>query len=102
MPIIVNGTTGDDSLRGTDAADTFRLAGGGDDTAFGAGGRDVFLMGGSLTGDDRIDGEDAYDVVVLNGDYSSGLSLQTETLSGIEELRLSAGHDYDISGVFLP
>lgn len=99
---IYTGTAGDDLLRGRDTNDTFHLEDGGEDTAKGGDGHDVFYMGGALDAGDRIDGGRGsggplFDEVVLDGDYSFGLVLKDKTLTGIEELTLTAGNDYDLT-----
>lgn len=91
------GTSGDDELGGTNNADKFRMRQGGDDTIEAAGGKDVIYMGASLTADDRIDGGAAGDRIVLKGDYSGGLTLQTDTLSRIERVELEGAFDYSIT-----
>src|SRR4051794_20586649 len=90
-------TPGNDSVIGTALDETFDLSAGGDDTLRAMGGDDTIYLGGALTGDDRIDGGGGRgDLALLDGDYSA-LVMQAETLVGVEELRLAAGHDYNIS-----
>jgi Ca2+-binding RTX toxin-like protein len=96
---IFNGTTGDDSIAGTTAGDDFHLEQGGDDTASGGGGVDVFFMGATFTGADQIDGGKAKDFLVLDGDYSAGVAFVAGSISGIEEIDVLAGHSYALSGL---
>lgn len=93
------GTSGDDSINGTSGPDDFYLGQGGSDTVTGGGGKDVFYMGGAMTADDRIDGAGGGDVLVLDGDYAVGLTFGAHTIKGIEAILLTAGGDYDLSGL---
>ncbi|HEY2071923.1 MAG TPA: hypothetical protein VGG48_20370, partial [Rhizomicrobium sp.] len=68
----ITGTTGDDTLPGTSGDDQFNLIQGGEDTATGLGGNDIFSMGGKLDAGDSIDGGAGSDQVWLRGDYSAG------------------------------
>lgn len=93
------GTSGDDSIAGTNLADTFDLSQGGDDTADGKGGNDVFDMGGAFTSADRLIGGDGNDLVVLEGDYSAGAVYSLDRFSTIERVAFEAGHDYRLNVV---
>jgi VCBS repeat-containing protein len=87
--------TGDsdaNTFTGTADADLFNLVQGGDDTADGLGGDDIFVFGGALTADDAVTGGDGLDSVVIQGDYSGGLVLD-DSVTGIEILLLLAGSD---------
>lgn len=95
---VFNGTEGDDSFTGAAGADVFNLQQGGDDTAIGLGSDDVFNLGEALTGADQLNGGDGYDKVVLDGDYGAGVAFGSATLAAIEEIDLTAGHDYRLSG----
>ncbi|HEY2070384.1 MAG TPA: bluetail domain-containing putative surface protein [Rhizomicrobium sp.] len=109
----VHGGGGDDSLTGGAGQD--RLDGGsGDDTIYGNGGNDILTAAGTLAaihgGDgndmilmtsylnaaDTIDGGSGYDTLVLNGDYSLGLTLGQETLSAVEQIKLTDGFSYKL------
>ena len=90
------GTSGDDDLTGTSGNDTFNLTRGGNDTADGGGGDDVFWMGAALNAGDKIDGGTGDDRVNLAGDYSAGLTFSATTMVNVEELRLAGGHSYDL------
>ncbi len=94
---IFHGTKHDDDLNGTSGDDTFDLYKGGEDTAHGGAGDDVFNMGASLDAGDRLDGGADRDTVLLHGDYSAGLVLQDQTLQNIEVVRLGAGFDYNLT-----
>lgn len=90
------GGSGDDSITGTADADAFDLSQGGDDTAIGAGGNDVFNMGGAFTSNDRILGGDGFDTVVLDGDYSAGVNISFGSVRQVERITFEAGHDYEV------
>ena len=95
----LEGGLGDDDLRGGSKSDTFYDRNGGNDTAFGGGGNDVFNFGAALTGADRIDGgTGANNVVNITGDYtgSHGLVLTTATLNDVNTLHLGDGFSYHI------
>ena len=82
---------------GTANDDIFNLASGGDDTANGLGGDDVFNFGAALTAADRIDGGAGADTVTLAGDYSAGLALGENVMTNVETLELGAGFDYHLA-----
>lgn len=90
------GTPGNDRLVGTDLADTFRVGQGGRDRINAGQGRDTIYVGESLTADDRINGGAGTDTLVLKGDYSSVLTLQSDTISRIENLDLEGNFNYSI------
>ncbi|HEY1632234.1 MAG TPA: calcium-binding protein [Rhizomicrobium sp.] len=91
------GTPGDDNLTGTANGDTFDLTAGGNDTASGLAGSDIFNMGAALNAGDQLDGGADNDVVVLQGDYSAGVTLGAATLTNIENLQLNAGFNYNLT-----
>jgi Ca2+-binding RTX toxin-like protein len=75
----------------------FDLTHGGNDTASGGGGNDMFNMGAALTAADTIDGGSGSDTVQLNGDYSAGLTLGATTLVNVEVIQLASGHSYNLT-----
>jgi Ca2+-binding RTX toxin-like protein len=88
------GTGGDDAQGGTAANESFDFSQGGDDTLTGGAGNDTFKMGASFGDGDSVDGGDGFDTLDLNGDYAAldiGLNI-----TGIEQVKLAAGHDYEI------
>jgi Ca2+-binding RTX toxin-like protein len=98
----LTGTAGDDSLKGGDGEDVFHLEAGGDDSAKGGAGADTFYMGASLTSEDRIDGNGNpgfgfKDRIILDGDYSGGVVFGKHTVVNMEQMLLTAGHDYAIT-----
>ena len=94
----ITGTPGDDNLTGTSGDDTFDLRQGGNDTAQGLGGKDLFLLGATFTATDSIDGGDGTaDVIRLKGDYSGGLTLSATTLVNVETMQIDDGFSYSIA-----
>ncbi|MBV9992689.1 MAG: hypothetical protein JOZ72_15525 [Alphaproteobacteria bacterium] len=93
----INGTANDDDLVGTTGDDVFDLSQGGNDTASGATGNDLFAMGAALTASDRIDGGFGDDTLSLGGDYSAGLTFGSDTIASIETIRLGNGFDYNLT-----
>jgi Ca2+-binding RTX toxin-like protein len=88
------GTSGSDNQNGTNGADTFDYSQGGNDTLNGKDGDDTFTMGAALKGSDSIDGGGGFDSLLLNGDYSAGVTFSAGTMTNIELLILAAGFDY--------
>jgi len=88
---------GNDVLTGGALADAFHLTEGGNDTAHGGGGNDIFYMGGAFTAGDTIDGGAGTDTLNLNGDYSAGVTFGSATITSVENIVLGAGHDYNLT-----
>jgi hypothetical protein len=87
---------GNDIISAGDGLDTI-APGRGRDTVDGGNGEDRFVFfRGDLTRKDRIEGGDTTEVntVVLNGDYSDGVTLGAETFTHIEVLEVTDGSDY--------
>ncbi|HYD37361.1 MAG TPA: Ig-like domain-containing protein, partial [Allosphingosinicella sp.] len=77
-------------INGTGDRDHFRLQQGGNDTANGNAGDDIFYFGGAFTGDDIVDGDGGgKDVIVLQGNYS--LTFSATNFTGIEAISLQSG-----------
>ncbi len=93
----INGTSGNDTLTGTSGDDFFNVYQGGDDTVSGLAGNDIFNYGAALTAADTINGGGGDDTVEIKGDYSAGLVLGATTLTGVEQLKLSDGFNYNIT-----
>jgi Ca2+-binding RTX toxin-like protein len=91
------GGQGNDLLTGGGSGDSFDLSHGGNDTAAGAAGSDIFLLGSSFTAADRIDGGKGQDAVTLSGDYSAGLTITGSMLANVETLTLGKNHSYTLS-----
>ena len=90
------GDGGDNTQSGTAGNDRFFYDQGGNDTLNGLGGNDVFQMGAAFTASDAVDGGTGNDTIVLNGEYNNGagLVLGNSTMTNVEEVRLTAGHEY--------
>jgi hypothetical protein len=93
----IQGTIGNDNVSGNQHNDKFNLTQGGDDTATGLAGDDLFIMKGALSAGDAIDGGDDIDKMTLNGDYSAGFVFGASTITNIEILRLGGDFDYDLT-----
>ena len=91
------GTSGDDNLTGTSGDDIFDLRQGGHDTASGLGGDDHFIMRGTLSAGDHLDGGDGTDTVVVDGLYHQGLVIDSSLFTGIENLIIKGDHAYSLT-----
>jgi Ca2+-binding RTX toxin-like protein len=92
------GGAGDDALKGGADGNTFNLTHGGEDTATGGAGDDVFTLGATLDAGDKISGgSGGDDVLRLDGDYSAGLTLGPDTLSNIATIQFHKGHSYNLT-----
>lgn len=96
---IYTGTADNDSIVGTEAGDDFHLEQGGEDIAIGQGGIDVFYFGAAFSAGDQISGGAGRDFLVLDGDYSTGLTFAKHQLKSISDIYLTAGHSYALSGL---
>ncbi len=72
------------------------IGGAGTDDLSGGYGNDIFEMGGNLTAADRINGEGGNNTVILDGDYSAGLTFKAATMVNVETLSLTAGYSYKL------
>lgn len=96
----LTGTIGDDTFSGTSGNDQIDLSQGGEDSVYGGGGADVFIMGATFDGGDRlsVDAEASFNCVVrLGGDYSGGLTITGDMMSGFARIELAAGGTYDLT-----
>jgi hypothetical protein len=91
------GTSGNDTITGTNDPDNFDMSQGGRDDVFGLDGEDVFSFGAALTHQDSIDGGGGHDILGISGDYSAGLTFNAGSLVSVEEMTFGAGNDYDIT-----
>jgi len=100
------GSSKDDTITGNGSAnyidggegnDTL-IGGSGNDTVLGGKGNDRIEMGFGLNAFDRIDGGKAGDdVVILDGNYSTNVTLGALTLVNVERLELTAGNNYRLT-----
>ena len=93
----IKGTKHNDVLHGTAGKDTFDLSQGGNDTAYGGGGNDIFKMGRTLNAADRLSGGSGSDTVILKGNYGAGLTFAAKTITGIEALTLTGKFNYKLT-----
>jgi Ca2+-binding RTX toxin-like protein len=99
----MSGGTSDDTFIGGALSDEFDLeradtgGQGGLDFIAGGGGDDLIHFDANLTRDDQIDGGDGFDELVLEGDFSGGLTFRGATLTDVELLTLTAGHSYNLT-----
>ncbi|HYD95475.1 MAG TPA: calcium-binding protein, partial [Noviherbaspirillum sp.] len=100
---IIAGTPGNDVLNGTSSDDTFDISAGGADTVTGGLGNDTILAGAAFSGTDRIDGGTELDditerdTLVLNGNYTAGVTFGASTLVNVESIVVSAGNNYSLT-----
>jgi len=96
--LVIKGGAGNDLLFGGGGGDTFDLTHGGNDTANGGAGNDVFLMGATFTAADVIDGGTGNDTLELRGNYGGAnkVVLAAGTISDIEKVRLDNGFNYSL------
>ena len=85
---------GNDVLTGGAAFDIFDLSRGGSDTAFGNGGDDTFIFGGTFDNTDQIDGGAGDNIVRLDGNYSDGVVMGPATIANIKIFQFAPGNDY--------
>jgi hypothetical protein len=118
VTVTVNGVAGpgdwlmgdgtDNTITGTPQPDTFVVSQGGNDTVSGLASNDIFYFGGALTAADNVDGGSGADTIVLQGDYSGGLTLDGSVVD-VENISMLAGtntyygdpgtnlYDYDLT-----
>jgi len=89
------GDSGNNNFIGTANDDTFLMTDGGNDTVTGNGGNDSFSFGATLDNNDRVYGGTGDDELSLfNADYD--LTLNSGTVTSIENVVFGAGHNYYI------
>jgi Ca2+-binding RTX toxin-like protein len=84
---LVGGGIGDDTI----------AVGLGTDTLKGNNGDDVLQFGGGFAATDTVDGGGGNDRLTLDGDYSAGVVFAATTLIGVESMKLTGGHSYDLT-----
>jgi Ca2+-binding RTX toxin-like protein len=96
----INGTSGNDTLDGTAAADVFGVEQGGEDTVDGLGGNDSIHFIAAFDAGDKVDGGAGSDFVGWGGkDYTgaSALVLSATSLNSVEEIQCNASHAYSLT-----
>ena len=94
----LRGDSGDNVIADTIGLDLFRLDQGGDDTASGQSGGDVFEFGDAFDEFDSIDGGAGTDELRLAGDYwTVPIFFLPTTLSNVERIVLAGGFSYDLT-----
>ncbi len=73
------------------------LGQGGNDKVTGSAFDDTFLFGTAFNANDQVNGGAGYDRLVLQGDYSAGVSTQSKTLLNVEEIDFIGGYSYKLS-----
>lgn len=93
----INGSTQSDNVFGYTGADKFNMARGGNDVVLGQDGNDTFNFGAKFTSQDKVDGGNNNDKLVLNGDYSGGVTFNATTMLNVESVNLAGGHSYKLT-----
>ncbi len=88
----MDGGDGDDGLFGGAGNDTL-ISGAGRDGMYGDGGDDSLYFGASFTRADIPNGGEGTDQILLQGDYTAGLILISQSTAEIEQFVLLAGND---------
>jgi Ca2+-binding RTX toxin-like protein len=88
---------GNDKLDGGNGDDSLDISAGGNDVVTGDAGADTIIAGAALTASDKIDGGADYDILLLDGDYSAGVSFGSTTLLNVEEIDLTGGNSYKLT-----
>jgi len=87
------GNSGADKLDG--GADNDYLApGAGNDQVIGGSGDDTLNLAATLNAADQLDGGAGNDRLLLDGDYSAGVTFTATTLVNVESILLADGHSY--------
>jgi Ca2+-binding RTX toxin-like protein len=94
----LTGTPGDDVIKGTTDADYIDVSQGGDDVVRSKRGYDTIFFGAEFTSADRVYGAVGTDRLVLQGDYSAGVSLSGASIHDVEMIDLLAGYSYKLTG----
>ena len=94
----LSGDSGNNDIVGGALGDQFLVQEGGNDNVQGLDGSDIFYFGAAFTAADRVDGGAGGDSLVLQGNYSSGItlgSLGVSNITSIESLSLLSGANTD-------
>ncbi len=93
--VIVDAGAGNDTITGSQRADTINLSKGGADVAHGGTGNDVFVFGTAAGTGDAIDGGAGNDTVVISGVYAVPVEFDATALQSVEQIVFRAGNSYD-------
>jgi hypothetical protein len=58
---------------------------------------DTFEFGGNFSAADTLNGGGGSNTLILNGDYSSGLTFGANTIANIQTITVDAGHGYNLT-----
>jgi Ca2+-binding RTX toxin-like protein len=94
---VLYGSRASNHLDGGAGNDTLHLEKPGVEMVDGGDGDDIIYFGKSLNGHDGVAGGDGIDVLDIDGDYTQGIKLAFDNVTGVETLRLEAGHDYKLN-----
>jgi len=96
---VETGTAGNDTMNrsGQPQGVMIDASQGGNDTITGSALGDTFLLGTALTSKDKINGGGGNDRLVLNGNYSDGITLGSSTVTNVETIVLAGGNSYRIT-----
>jgi Ca2+-binding RTX toxin-like protein len=92
---VLIGGSGSDILSGSAGNDAI-TAGAGTDTLIGGAGDDIFNLGANLAAADKIDGGADADIVKLQGNYGTAVTLTATTITNVEEIDLATGFSYNL------
>lgn len=70
---------------------------GGTDKVIGSAFDDTVLYGTSFTNADRFEGGEGFDRVILQGDYSRGVTLLSSTFKSVEEIDFTGDYNYKLT-----
>jgi Ca2+-binding RTX toxin-like protein len=93
--MIVEGTSGDDDLAGTEDVDDFYMDDGGNDICHGLGGNDSFAFGLAFDDDDQVFGGAGLDSIYIGG-VAGDLHLSNKVIDSVEVLLLFDFSDYTL------
>ncbi|MEA3002626.1 MAG: hypothetical protein QOH81_1414, partial [Sphingomonadales bacterium] len=89
----LRGNSGDNVITAGAGGGFLRLEDGGNDTAKGLGGNDVFLFGATMTSADKVDGGTGRDQIAIQGDYWTAPLTLGANVVNTESLAILPGSD---------
>lgn len=94
-----SGNTGNDTINLSAIANAVVIdaSQGGNDKVTGGNFDDIFYFGAALTGADVVNGGSGNDTLVLDGNYSAGVTLTKTSLTGVENIYLTGGNSYKLT-----